>query len=332
MKMGVISNKVKIYFYPINKDIKNNTYANHFVDALSKKNDVVNFNAERKLVADLWKYRFADVFILNWPENLAFGNNKLIKAICYALLLLIHRCRGKKIIWIFHNKFPHEGHNTVSKFLMKFNARISTLIVTHSKEGQDYCRQKYYKKSEIIYYPHPVYPEYEVFNESIKYDVIIWGTVKKYKRILEFLQFYNVFNKERNYKLLLCGKCDDPVYVAEINKHLNDNIEYINDLVPYEDLNSYISASENILFTYNDQSVLSSGALIYSLPFKKKIIAPNKGAFKDLSELGCVVTYHEFDQIFEIIDNRYDINTQNIDSYLKEYTWEKFVSVIGKYY
>lgn len=324
--------KYNIYYFPTNKGMENNTYSNHFITSLSKTNNVVNADADRKLVVDLFKYFYANIFILNWTENLAFGRKKWIKAALYMFMLLLCRLCRKKIIWIIHNKYPHEGHNRLSRLIMRYNAFISNLVITHSKEGVGYCKQHYYKRANVIYLPHPVYPESKSLEAHIEFDIIIWGAIKKYKHILEFLKFYNTCENLKNYKILLCGKCQDADYNEDIKTQLNENIYYLNDYVSYTDLNKYISASKNILFTYNDESVLSSGALIYSLPFKRKIIAPNKGSFKDLIESGCVFTYENFDDIFDLLKEDITIKEDEANIYIETNSWAQFVHNIEKYF
>jgi hypothetical protein len=71
-------------------------------------------------------------------------------------------------------------------------------------------------------------------------------------------------------------------------------------------------------------SVLSSGALIFSLPAKKLIIAPYVGSFKDLGDMGIVANYHSFNDIANLT-NYFELDKTKIDEYLNTYTWDNFI-------
>ncbi len=95
--------------------------------------------------------------------------------------------------------------------------------------------------------------------------------------------------------LLICGACRDSALDAEIRAALPPFIYYENAFLSDGELAARISASRCVLFTYDGGTVLSSGALIYSLNFLKPIIGPAVGSFSDLSEI--VSCYSDFGEI-----------------------------------
>ena len=93
----------------------------------------------------------------------------------------------------------------------------------------------------------------------------------------------------------------------------------MNEFLEEDILRRYISKSKVILFTYSLDSVLSSGALIYSLNFGKKIIGPNGGAFKDMHSI--VDCYDSFDNIADIIDIDKKVDISIVKEYINNNTW-----------
>ncbi|MDR3129847.1 MAG: hypothetical protein LBU03_06385 [Tannerellaceae bacterium] len=325
----------KIFLFPRpNKHSEGNRYIYYFAKALSAKNEVVNLNQKRDSKLKFLKHFFdADTFILNWTESLVFHPHKKIRipiVIAYLFGITLSKLCRKKIIWVFHNKHSHNGRNWASHLLLVFNSFISDLVITHASEGVSYCKKHYYHKANIIFHPHPVYPEAIPLNCEEIYDIIIWGDIRRAKSILEFLQYWNHTTASEKYKILICGQCIDDAYNQEILKQLTPNIHYLNELIKTADLNKYLSSSKHILFTHNYSSVLCSGSLLYSLSFRKNIIAPRIGAFNDFAKMGLVSAYDRFDEIPELLNKQPKSHSKELDDFLAGNTWENFAAVLEK--
>jgi hypothetical protein len=202
---------------------------------------------------------------------------------------------------------------------MAFMAKYSTKIITHSEEGVSFFNQYYPKyKGKAYYIPHPIYTEQIFTSDEIVWDYIIWGTITPRKKILEFVQYAIKEPFFQSKKIIICGKCNNTIYDNEIKKHITNNFTYINKFLSDEELSIYIKKSKCILFTYNAESLLSSGALIYSLNYCKPIIGPNAGNFIDLKNI--VTCYKTFDEIPYLKIN-FDYN--HLLYYIQENTWDK---------
>lgn len=69
-------------------------------------------------------------------------------------------------------------------------------------------------------------------------------------------------------RILIVGRCPESKYAKEIDDAIAEsNITFDNRFFSDKELRNSISQSKVILFTCNTESVLSSGALIYSLNF-----------------------------------------------------------------
>jgi beta-1,4-mannosyltransferase len=117
---------------------KANPYIRDFVAALEqeKVSQVVNPPHKNPLFSLLPPKRWGDVFIFNWFESIPdskYGPLQSVVAVCFVILLKL--C-GRKIVWVLHNKKPHAGgHARLKKFLTRFIAQKSDLILTHATEG-----------------------------------------------------------------------------------------------------------------------------------------------------------------------------------------------------
>jgi hypothetical protein len=246
-----------------------------------------------------------------------------IQVVLFLMAIVLLKLSNKKIIWVLHNKHAHRGKNQLVKFIMYFMANCSNIVITHSYEGTTFFLEKYGPKclSKIHYIPHPVYNINIIKSQDIIWDYIIWGNIDRRKQIFEFLCFIDGSLFFSNKKILICGNCIDKEYEKQISNKLASNITFVNKFLTENELNNYISQSKHILFTYNPDSLLSSGALIYSLNFSKSIIGPSAGNFADLK--GIVACYHSFEEIPYIKTDECQINKLTKE-YIKNNTWEKF--------
>jgi hypothetical protein len=332
--------KRKIYLFPRGGELlAERRYLYYFAKALTSRNEVVNLYPEThprcRYPTYLISLLKADTLILHWTENFAFFHRKTLRIPLILIYLfsitLLKLCR-KEIVWVFHNKHPHKGQNWMSLLLLRYNAFIADLVVTNASEGVSYCKQHYYRKANVIFLPQPAYPEAVPLPCEEKYDVIIWGEIRRAKCILEFLKYWNSEKLSERYTLLICGKCRDDAYNQEILQQITSpHIHYINDFLSTSDLNKYISSSRNILFTHNYSSILCSGSLIYSLPFRKNIIGPPIGAFNDFAQLGLVSTYNLFDEIPELLRKPTKPFSQEFDDFFSGNTWANFASKLEKH-
>ena len=205
--------------------------------------------------------------------------------------------RGARIVWLLHNKGAHDDRSSRPARLMDWMASKADMVLTHSEEGCRFFRQRYPSSTAPCHYiPHPVYTS-EIYPSAAvpEWDYIIWGGISRRKRVLEFVRFAAGCEALAGKKILICGACRDSALDAEIRAALPPFIYYENAFLSDGELAARISASRCVLFTYDGGTVLSSGALIYSLNFLKPIIGPAVGSFSDLSEI--VSCYSDFGEI-----------------------------------
>lgn len=312
-----------VYIYPTyrpDKDATGNKYIEYFHDAFRHRFYVRELLSQFGIISLFFNIK-SDLFIFHWVETIRFKRFGLVQVFVFVVGVSLLKIFEKKIIWVLHNKRSHKGDSKVAFFCMKFMARSADIIVTHATEGLRFIEEKFGEqvRRRAFLIPHPVYSQ-EIFSEGqIEWDIIIWGSIERYKNIVPFLEFVKGNKVMQTKRILICGRCKDITYLEEIYSILLDNITLVNEFLEEDILRRYISKSKVILFTYSLDSVLSSGALIYSLNFGKKIIGPNGGAFKDMHPI--VDCYDSFENIADIIDIDKKVDISIVKEYINNNTW-----------
>jgi glycosyltransferase involved in cell wall biosynthesis len=270
-------------------------------------------------------------FHLNWIEDLPDKKGGMMQSVFLLLIIPIIRFTGKKIIWTAHNKVSHYQKNLrMKKKLMSVLARKSHYIITHSQEGVEYVKQLNKEKNtaQLMYIPHPV--KNNIYENSIEftYDIIIWGNIVHYKGIHQFLQYLKERGLEKKYKILIAGRIVEPAYEQVLKEYLSENITFINRFIQKNELEKLIKASRIVLFTYQQEYVLSSGALMDSIGYGRNVIGPDIGAFRDLREEGLVITYTDFNDLIKKIDeclgSSGKINNERLLDFISKNSWENY--------
>jgi beta-1,4-mannosyltransferase len=332
-----------IYLYP-RHDIKTvntpNPYIINFEASLTKNHNIVNKSFNNTGVIDCFKYIFkADLFIFNWIENLSLRRYGILQIFAFQVFLIIVKLLGKKILWVLHNKYTHdEARNRLIDFMFKVMMRNSHFILTHSKSGIDFVKEKFpMYLSKVRYITHPVkriYPEidYNDINKKI-FDFLIWGVILPYKGVLQFLRYVKNSNEMSSFKILIVGECLDNKYKMKLNEYLSETVIHLDKYYTIERIAGFAANAKVTLFTYNPETILSSGSLMDSIGMGSMVIGPDAGAFRDLSIYSFVKTYNTYSDIIDIMKNygEYkDSFKRDIESFCKENGWDLFVEKLVK--
>lgn len=264
----------------------------------------------------------ADVFILNWLENIPFLRLWYIQYILVLLGLKIIRWRKKKIVWMFHNIHPHQGNNKYSRKIQDILFSQASLIISHSQEAAEYARQK--ADNKVIYKCHPVsaIPVKPFKGKVEPCDVLIWGAILPYKGVFEFVS--NTYIQKSNLRVRIIGKCSDKVLCNKINSQCNEYITFENRHIDFDELAACIVQSRYVLFPYVGDCVSSSGALIDTIVLGGIPVGPHKGAFKDLKEEGVCITYQSKDELIEILNEQVELKQEYLNEFISKNSWNNF--------
>ena len=311
---------------------KSNPYIQDFIDALNRQKgfQVVNPAHKNPLLSILPPKHWGDVFIFNWFESIPDFKYGLLQSLIAIFFLILIKWNGRKIVWILHNKQPHEQrYGWLKEFLAKLIAQKADLIVTHAQDGIAIIREKHpYAIHKVHFLHHPTKDRMtDLAPLDKKYDLLIWGAITPYKGVTDFVSYLQK-NQPTNLKVCILGKCSSTELYNSLTRDLTENITFIHEKASFEKLGEYIRLSHFVLMPYFSKTILSSGVLMDSLSFGAKIIGPNTGSFKDYAHEPSlnVHTFEGFCDIIPIVNQHKEspVSYENYKRFLAENNWESF--------
>ncbi len=320
-------------------DQRTNPYIDDFVRALNALPhcQVVNPPHKNPLLSILPHSRRADVYIFNWYENIPDTKYGVLQTLVAALFVIFLRLRRRKVVWMLHNKRPHaKGYERLKRFLAKHMARLSTLIVTHSEEGLRLIEQAYpYARNKAHFLHHPTkcrLPQTSMPTAEKKYQLLIWGTIARYKGVFQFVEYLNR-HPEHGLQVCIVGGASEADY-RELESLAGPGVTVIRQRPSFDELARYVAQSEFVLCPYNPESVLSSGMLMDSLSFGAKVIGPDTGSFRDYAKMKqpVVYTFRTFDDIPHIVahGSERQASADDYRRFLQENDWEHFAHTLAR--
>lgn len=254
---------------------------------------------------------------LNWVEgNLSFEMK---------FQLILHKLLGVKIVWVFHNRKPHDIGNDKHVWRnMLWLAGNSSVIVLHSKHSKKYIPNLKKNGRKAVYIPHISYREsnqrknvkhikerYRIKEDDFVFSII--GFISPYKNIEGGISAFKQLKNERT-KLLIVGKPDNDDYASRIRQMCGDYSNIILDLryVSNDTLESIIAISDVIVMPYKNASSMNSGVMIHAFSNGRTVIAPDICMAKDISREGFFYMYHEQSDLKKIMEKAYK-NGRNIN-------------------
>ncbi|MBE6332284.1 MAG: glycosyltransferase [Bacteroidales bacterium] len=324
----------KAYFFPSEGRIPfENPYPKNFKRALEAAHFDVLYSRRRPTVLGtlslLWYAFRADVFFLNWLENVGVMHLPLVQFLLARVALAVIRLRRKRIVWIQHNLTPHEGTNWMTRSMRRTLCRVADVVVSHSREAADAIRAEVGGRS--VYLCHPVAPvplaatELSDTNETDT-DVFIWGKVLPYKGVAEFLA--NDFVQRGSLSVNVVGRCDDPALTRRIESLCNERIKFKNRVATFDEIAARCRSSRWVVFPYIGECVSSSGALIDTVVMGGNPVGPDRGAFRDLAELGVCRTYRNDEELAAILQSDWRIDDDARRKFIEENSWPMFIERI----
>jgi beta-1,4-mannosyltransferase len=323
----------------LNPDTRPNPSMQLLIEALTQNGvKVVNPPAKNPLLSILKPSAQGDVLILNWLEDVIFSKYGWLQWTVAFFLVYWLQLSGKKMIYMLHNKTSHiERHHRATEILRRLIIRKSAFILTYAREGVDFMRQQYPKAADKTFYiNHPTVDRLSMCKHpdaaSRKYDILIWGTISKYKGVTDFIRFIRD-NNVNDLKVCILGRCPSAELYNEIQSTKTDNIDFIDKGLPFEELAHYIDDARFVLVPFQTKTLLGSGTLADSLSFGAKVIGPDAGSFSDYPGKEPrikVYTFKQFSEIPQIVKQHADDNV-DIDQYksfLDQYTWYNYAGQI----
>ncbi len=319
---------MKGYFFPpLPAQGYDNPYCTRFKEALANCVELLNAHEKPTHVSawELLKYSTkAELYVFNWLEIVSYHRFGTLQFLLALLAFRIIIARRARIIWIFHNIEPHEGHSRETRCFYKLLFQHAHLIVAHSKEAEAFARSK--AKGKVVYCCHP-FMSYSLPSVTVThFDIVIWGAILPYKGIPEFLSLPEV--QSSGFRILVVGECKDRQLADNIQALTNDHIHFDNRRAPFEEIAALCRDAKYVLFPYIGDSVSSSGALIDTIVFGGTPVGPHRGAFKDLADEGACLTYRSYSELLDIIHIDEKSDSEGIRTFVKDHSWAAFAERI----
>ena len=226
---------------------------------------------------DLWEIR---TIYLNWPENMI--KDKDIRLIKKAKLC------GVKIVWVYHNKIPHDSDKTDmvignTRFLIK----ISDVIIIHSHQSVEILKKfepkLKYEKVKFLAHPEFVgdYFEYTQPDELPRHKdcflFAFYSQIRPYKNIEILINAFNRLDKSYECELVIMGQAPSKEYfnvlkeMSQNNDKITLTAQYINSL----EMAAYLEQADILVLPYSYKSSMNSGTMIMAFSYKRTVIVPD---------------------------------------------------------
>lgn len=280
--------------YPV-KGSNTNEYTFNMVRLLERKGTVL-----RELAApmDLFQILRTKAVFLNWIED-QLDRKMKFQLWCYRIF-------GTKIIWVFHNKYPHDvEENSHVICNMKWLANHSSDIILHSQSSAKFIPNIKRNIRKARFVPHILYETQkndkcmeELRNKycikETDFVFLMFGTIRKYKNFEAGIEAF-IKLEIPNAKLLIAGKPLDAMYTKKLKKMCENNKNIILDLqyIPNNILDSMIGISDVVVLPYTNSSSMNSGVMIQAFSNGKTVISPDICMARDYLKYGFIYLYRK---------------------------------------
>lgn len=265
---------------------KTNEYIFNMIEMLEKKYKVTGNLAEP---VDIFSMLRTKAVFLNWVEGSLDAGLKL--------KLGLYKMAGTKLVWVFHNKQPHDAgsDDELVKKNMEWLADQADYIVLHSKSSAQYIPHNKRNLAKNIYIPHPVYEKrlseermtelrnrYKISESDFVFTM--FGMIRPYKHYEDGIKAFKELSPA-GAKLILAGRCIDLKYASYLKKLCGHSENIILDLryIPDAVLDAIIGISDVIVIPYVNDSSMNSGVMMQAFSNEKTVIIPNICMARDLA-------------------------------------------------
>ena len=282
-----------IGFYPYGESV--NAYVPNLRQAIELAcPDVVFTNAGS--VCGLF-FRFGNFLrtkyiLLNWFESI-YARNRFVFYRKYAVkrfLLWWFGIFGKRIVWIVHNRLPHESFDLrCNRKLMCDLMKRSYRVVILSENSREVLRELADSREwsmKVVRMPHPAYHmgEPSVPERDGRLKLLFFGSVAPYKHIELLLEVFVSLGLP-DAVLTIAGKPASPAYAQALEALAADKpgIELKLDYLSDEALEEAIKRHDAVVMPYRMEH-LNSGAMILAFCCGRTLIGTRIATVDELED------------------------------------------------
>lgn len=205
--------------------------------------------------------------IINWAEDLVYPAmgcsifEQGIRFLKTIILIIFSRLFAKKVIWVRHNFKPHNAKGSVKRY--------SAILLLYKILGiSEVSLEDYYSTPSLT---HPLYITNQEILKKIdessdavlKYDVVFFGAIKRYKNLHNLLKSWPT-----RVKLKIAGRCNEPHYKAELLEIIGSRklkVTLDDKFLSDKELNELLQQSRFVLLPHADATMISSGTFYHAI-------------------------------------------------------------------
>ncbi len=242
----------------------------------------------------------SEILHLNWAhlfykaDDLESGVRKLKR---FTNNLQFAKSLGYRIIWTFHNVYPHErAFPEIDHDAQVMLCQVADEMIAHCQYAADRCAELFYRQSRLTVVPHgnyiDAYPNEVSRAEArsrmgIEPDARVFvfsGTARPYKGIDRLIETFRQIAEPNDHLLLMMRHFRfNPQYALDYVAMAGEtqNITAVSaDFFERDEFQNYLKAADVADLPFVD--VLTSGSAILALSFGLPVILPKLGCLPEL--------------------------------------------------
>jgi beta-1,4-mannosyltransferase len=291
---------------------RGDSYSDCFCPALAAEGAIV----KQATYSGRWLLRNligADYAHFHWPSFHYADSTMpavLYKAVKFAVILLLMRALGVRIIWTAHNLYPHERNSPswIDYAVRRMVVGLSDRVFVHGRTaggilehelGVDPDRLVSIAHGHFLdHYPMQATREEARHRLGLPLDRGVFAFIGHCRRYKNVTQLVAAFQQHfRDSWLVIAGKCPDDAYRSEIEQLVRakpDHILFEPRFIDDAELQFFIRAADAVVLPFRD--VLTSGSAILALSFGRPVVAPRIGNLVEVVNEEMGILYEVEDQ------------------------------------
>lgn len=296
-----MANKYVIGFYPYGKGI------DQYMRIIAEESKKAGYPVIDLMTAIKRPSIYAGLKIvnLNWFESINASSSVKIflNYIKRLTMLTFFRITGKKIIFTYHNAYPHNMKDTkwagkLTKRLCKWADKIVVLCDYSERFLEPYCSKETHNRKMVTIPPATYRGCYMEKNVDYRAQwgidknacvMIYVGSVQPYKNIELIIEAAKLFP---DIYFVIAGGGRDAVYRNKLMEQADKvpNVIKMFKRIDDDELPALIKSSSYIITPY-DRSSLNSGVAILAFSYGRTVICPTIGTLLQMRSLDKVFAY-----------------------------------------
>ncbi len=242
----------------------------------------------------LRRLRGARLLHIHWVFGFAFPAvpraGRVVAQLQFALVLLVCRALGIRIIWTAHNVLPHSPVFANDLLARRWLVQASAVVVTHDERALAELNQLGLRpRRAAVIPPGPFAPPVRAQalrpagSEAGPWRLLFFGKISPYKGVEELLIAATELDPDVELEIVVAGECDDPALAERLRtlaRAGRGRVELRLHRVPDDDVSPLIESADAVVLPY--LAVTTSSTLLVAQQHARPVLVSNLPAFAEL--------------------------------------------------